>query len=223
MPQQISKKVIIYLSFLFLLVTTNNINLLKFNFLKIMNLDIVGLNHLEKIEFRESLNFLKDENLLFLDKDKITKKIFLNNNIEDLFIFKNYPSDLKIIIKKTQFLAVTKKGTQDYFIGSNGKLIMTNNKNEDIPFIFGDVNIDDFLKLKNLITNTEFDYDKIKNLYYFKSTRWDIETKDGLIIKLPLKEIESSLKNLSKILVSEKFVNIKVIDLRQKNQIILNE
>ena len=27
---------------------------------------------------------------------------------------------------------------------------------------------------------------KIKNLYYFKSNRWDILTKDGIIIKIPL-------------------------------------
>ena len=60
-------------------------------------------------------------------------------------------------------------------------------------------------------------------IYFFKSKRWDIETKDDLIIKLPLDQIEISLNNLSKIIISEEFKNKKIIDLRQKNQVILND
>ena len=223
MPQQISKKIIIYLSFLLMLVTTNNINLLTLDFFKISNLNIVGLQYEEKEKFKESLNFLKNKNLIFLDKDEILKKIFLNKTVEDLSIFKNYPSDLKIIIKKTKFLATTKKANQNYYIGSNGKLILAENLKDNLPFVFGDVDVANFLKLKNSILKTEFNYDQVKNLYYFKSKRWDIETKDGLIIKLPLNNVEKALKTLSKILISKKFVNIKVVDLRQKNQVILND
>jgi len=223
MPQQISKKIIIYLSFLLMLVTTNNINLLTLDFFKISNLNIVGLQYEEEEKFKESLNFLKNKNLIFLDKDEILKKIFLNKTVEDLSIFKNYPSDLKIIIKKTKFLATTKKANQNYYIGSNGKLILAENLENNLPFVFGDVDVANFLKLKNSILKTEFDYDQVKNLYYFKSKRWDIETKDGLIIKLPLNNVEKALKTLSKILISKKFVNIKVVDLRQKNQVILND
>ena len=223
MPQQISKKIIIYLSFLLMLVTTNNINLLTLDFFKISNLNIVGLQYEEKEKFKESLNFLKNKNLKFLDKDEILKKIFLNKTVEDLSIFKNYPSDLKIIIKKTKFLATTKKANQNYYIGSNGKLILAENLENNLPFVFGDVDVANFLKLKNSILKTEFNYDQVKNLYYFKSKRWDIETKDGLIIKLPLNNVEKALKTLSKILISKKFVNIKVVDLRQKNQVILND
>ena len=79
------------------------------------------------------------------------------------------------------------------------------------------------MKLKTHINNSEFNFDQIKNLYFFKSKRWDIETKDDLIIKLPLDQIEISLNNLSKIIISEEFKNKKIIDLRQKNQVILND
>ena len=126
-------------------------------------------------------------------------------------------------LKKTKFLATTKKANQNYYIGSNGKLILAENLENNLPFVFGDVDVANFLKLKNSILKTEFNYDQVKNLYYFKSKRWDIETKDGLIIKLPLNNVEKALKTLSKILISKKFVNIKVVDLRQKNQVILND
>jgi len=178
---------------------------------------------LKKKKFEKDLDFLKKEDLIFLDKVEISKKIFANKTVEDLSVFKNYPSELQIFIKKTNFLAITKKNSQNYYIGSNGNLILTKNSLESLPFIFGNVEPDDFLKLKAYIYNSEFNFDQIKNLYFFKSKRWDIETKDGLIIKLPLNQIEISLNNLSKIIISEEFKNKKVIDLRQKNQVILND
>ena len=223
MHQRISKKIVVYLFLFLTLVTLNNINLSDFNFLKIITLNLTGLNNFEKKKFEEDLNFLKKEDLIFLDKDKISKKIFANKIVEDFSIFKNYPSELEIFIKKTKFLAITKKNNQDYYIGSNGNLIYTKNYLERLPFIFGNVEPDDFLKLKTHINNSEFNFDQIKNLYFFKSKRWDIETKDDLIIKLPLDQIEISLNNLSKIIISEEFKNKKIIDLRQKNQVILND
>ena len=223
MHQRISKKIIVYLFLFLTLVTLNNINLSDFNFLKIITLNLTGLNNFEKKKFEEDLNFLKKEDLIFLDKDKISKKIFANKIVEDFSVFKNYPSELEIFIKKTKFLAITKKNNQDYYIGSNGNLIYTKNSLERLPFIFGNVEPDDFLKLKTHINNSEFNFDQIKNLYFFKSKRWDIETKDDLIIKLPLDQIEISLNNLSKIIISEEFKNKKIIDLRQKNQVILND
>ena len=223
MHQRISKKIVVYLFLFLTLVTLDNINLSDFNFLKIITLNLTGLNNFEKKKFEEDLNFLKKEDLIFLDKDKISKKIFANKIVEDFSVFKNYPSELEIFIKKTKFLAITKKNNQDYYIGSNGNLIYTKNSLERLPFIFGNVEPDDFLKLKTHINNSEFNFDQIKNLYFFKSKRWDIETKDDLIIKLPLDQIEISLNNLSKIIISEEFKNKKIIDLRQKNQVILND
>ena len=223
MHQRISKKIIVYLFLFLLLVTANNINLSNLNFFKTTTLSVSGLNNLEKEKFEKDFDFLKTESLIFLDKVKISKRIFANKTVEEFSVFKNYPSELKIFIKKTNFLAITKKNNQNYYIGSNGNLILTKNSVESLPFIFGNVEPDDFLKLKTYINDSEFNFDQIKNLYFFKSKRWDIETKDGLIIKLPLNQIEKSLNNLSKIIIYEEFKNKKIIDLRQTDQVILND
>jgi len=223
MHQRISKKIIVYLFLFLLLVTANNINLSNLNFFKTTTLSVSGLNNLEKEKFEKDFDFLKTEGLIFLDKIEISKRIFANKTVEEFSVFKSYPSELKIFIKKTNFLAITKKNNQNYYIGSNGNLILTKNSLENLPFIFGNVEPNDFLKLKAYINNSEFNIEKIKNLYFFKSKRWDIETKDGLLIKLPLNQIEKSLNNLSKIIILEEFKNKKIIDLRQTNQFILND
>ena len=223
MHQRISKKIFAYLFILLILVSVNNINLLKLNIIKIDNFKILGLSSLEKEQLQNNIKEFKKKSLFFLDKKKISKKIFLNKAVEEFYIFKVYPSNLEIKIKKTNFLAVTKKDGQDYYIGSNGKLIKADNPKIDLPFVFGNIDIKDFLKIKLVIDNSNFDYNIIENLYYFKSTRWDLETKDGLIIKLPIKKIGSALDILIKLSKKKEFQNIKIIDLRQNNQVIIDE
>lgn len=136
---------------------------------------------------------------------------------------KNYPSKLKINIEKTNFIAFTKKENLNYYIGSNGNLIKAKNLQINLPFIFGNVDIEEFLEFKKTIDNSSFNFSDIKNLYYFKSKRWDLETEDGLIIKLPYQQIKSSLNILSKFSKHEDFKDIKMVDFRLKNQIIVND
>ena len=223
MHQRISKKIIIYLFLFTILVTVNNINFLNFNLPQISNFAISGLNNFEKKEFEEDLDFLRNENIISIDKDEVSKKIYSNKIVEDLFVFKKYPSELKILIKKTNFLAITKKNNQNYYIGSNGNFILTKDILENLPFIFGDIEPEEFLMLKLHIDKSKFDFGQIKNLFFFKSKRWNIETKKGLIIKLPLNQIDLSLNILSKIVREEQFKNKKVIDLRNNGQIIMND
>ena len=96
-------------------------------------------------------------------------------------------------------------------------------KETNRPFIFGDFKIKNFFELKKAIDHTNFDYLSIKNLFFFKSGRWDIETKDGLLIKLPNENIQNSLELFLFFLIKNNHKKIKKIDLRQHNQIIVNE
>ena len=223
MHQRISKKIIIYLFFFTILVTVNNINFLSFNLPQISNFTISGLNNFEKKEFEDDLNFLRNKSIISIDREEVSKKIYSNKIVEDLFIFKKYPSELKIIVKKTNFLAITKKNNQDYYIGSNGNFVLTKGIIKDLPFIFGDVEPEEFLKFKLYIDKSKFDFNQIKNLFFFKSKRWNIETKKGIIIKLPLNQIDLSLNILTKIMNDEQFKNKKIIDLRNNGQIIIND
>ncbi len=76
MHRQISKKIFIYLLIFFSLVTVNNYNFIKFDLPNIKSLKISGLNDLEKEDFEKNLDFLKNENLFFLDKKKYQIKFF---------------------------------------------------------------------------------------------------------------------------------------------------
>ena len=86
--------------------------------------------------------------------------------------------------------------------------------------IFGNPEINDILNFMSLIEKSNMKLDEIKNLFYFKSGRWDIETKKNIIIKLPFGNFLKELNNIHLISKNENFQKKNIIDVRVKNQII---
>ena len=222
MPQQINRKILLYFFLFIILGTLNNKNLSELKFPKIDTIEIEGLEKINNSEFLKSLEFLKMNSLFFLNKFQIRELLSSNNLIEEYSIFKKYPSSLEIKIIQTQFLAYVNKNGRNFYVGSNGKLIETKNNSENLPYIFGDLDISKLLELKKFIDNSNLNYNEVKNLFFFSSGRWDIEIKSGILIKLPSEKLVESLDLSLSLLNNEKFKNIKSIDVRQKNQVIVN-
>ncbi len=223
MPQKKSKKILIYF-FLFLIIgTLNNKNLSNINLIKIKDITVTGLDSENNLELLRQLDILKINNLFFLSDYKIKEILNSNNLIENYFVFKEYPSKLNVKINKAIYLARIKKFEKYFFLGSNGKLIEVKDIESDLPLLFGNFENEDFFELKKILDKKNFDYNKIENLFFFKSGRWDIQINDGLLIKLPKKNFEKSIDILNSFLEKDKENKITLIDLRQSNQIITNE
>jgi len=196
---------------------------MNISFPKIKKIEIIGLNLDERKKIENIIYDANFRNIFYLDKQYLKKKIKSINVIEQFEIFKNYPSTLKIFIKKTRILAQTKRNGFNYFIGSNGKLIPSDNLAANLPFVFGDLNLNEFLNFINEINKSKFDFENITKLYYFKSKRWDIETSKGYLIKLSKNDVEKNLNLFVRLSDEKKFKDKIVIDFRQKDQIILDE
>ena len=222
MPQQISKKILVYIFLFIIFGSLNNKNLAKFQFPNIENIEIQGLV-IENKEFKKSLDLFKMETLFHLDKLKVRELLNSNNLIEEYVISKRYPSSLEIKIIETELLALLSRRGKSFYIGSNGKLIETEDMVKNLPYIFGDPNIDKFLSLKRMIDSSKLNYNDVENLFFFPSGRWDIETSSGVLIKLPIENIEKSLELSLNLLDYKQFDNIKSIDARPQNQVITYE
>ena len=136
-------------------------------------------------------------------------------------MFKIYPSSLSIKIKKTKFLARLNINGDIFLIGSNGKFTKDFflSDIEVLPFIFGNPKVEEFLKIYSIINKSDFKYENVKNLFFYKSGRIDLELKDNILIKLPLENLENVFKKISQ-LISNNKLNKKIIDARVPNQII---
>ena len=222
MLQQINKKIIFYISLIIILGTFNNKNLKNFELPKINIVDREGIEFNDN-EYLKITNLIKLNNLLFIQKSQIKEILNSYNLIEEYEVFKRYPSSIKIKIEKTNFLASTNINGKNYLVGSNGKFINTKDYSQNLPFIFGNFETEKFLDFKNIILQTELKYNNIKNFYYFPSGRWDIEMNSGVLIKLPITRIKESLNLSIDLLDDIEFSNIKILDIRQKNQIVIND
>ena len=222
MLQQINKKIFFYISLFIILGTFNNKNLKNFDLPKINMVNIEGIEFKDN-EYLKISNLIRLNNLFSIQKSQIKEILNSNNLIEEYEVFKRYPSSLEIKIEKTNFLASTNINGKNYLVGSNGKFINTKDYSQNLPFIFGNFETEKFLEFKNIILQTDFKYNNIKNFYYFPSGRWDIEMISGVLIKLPITEIKESLTLSIDLFDDIEFSNIKILDMRQKNQIIIND
>ena len=222
MLQQISKKIFIYLFIYLMLVTITN-DKISYDFYKVRKFNITGLNEIETSILKQNIKIFKNMNIFSINKKDISKIIYSDKTINDFKIIKIYPSTLKIEIKKTNFLAITKKKGRDYYVLENGNLIQIHNQKLKLPFIFGDVDVNNFLDFKKMIDSSVLEFNQIENFYYFKSNRWDILTKSGLILKMPINLTAKKLDVIFEIIQKQNFDDVKIIDFRQKNMMVIND
>ena len=218
-----SKKILIYFFLFFLIGTINNKSLNNIELAKIKFVNISGLDEFENSSLLKQIKNQNLDNIFFINKNKLKKIFDKNTLIENYNIFKVYPYGLNIEIIKTTFLAKINVGKQIYLIGTNGKLIKNYTGSNSLPFIFGKPDINEFLELKKIIDQSQFSFSQIKNLYFFPSKRWDLEIQDNILIKLPNYHIKDSLNYAYEFLNNNKEIKFKTIDIRVKDQIILND
>ncbi|MEK9674594.1 MAG: hypothetical protein VW173_03385, partial [Candidatus Pelagibacter ubique] len=118
----------------------------------------------------------------------------------------------------------TMKNGKVYFIGNNKKFIEQKKINiqPNVPFVFGNFSIEEFLILQNNLKDNNFNLDEFKSYYYYKNGRWDLNKKDNITIKLPFTDDKQSLKQY-KILEDEgKIYKNSIVDLRVPKKIIIS-
>ena len=223
MHQRKGKKILIYFFLLFIVGSINNISLNNLKLKKINYININGLGKNDNAILLQEIKNLNLDNIFSINKNEIINQINLNSLVENYNIFKRYPSSIDVNIKKTKFLARINNNGKIFLVGSNGKLTENNFSSNQLPFIFGNPNIYEFLDFKKTIDQSKISYEEIKNLYFFSSQRWDLELKNNVIIKLSKNYTKESLNLALEFLYSDEFRDVTIIDARIKNQIILND
>ena len=227
MHLSINKKKIYFYLFTFVFVNTLfNINQIsKFsNIFKLEYININGLNVDEENSLRNDLELFKNQNIFLIKNNHIYSILDDFKQIESFKIKKIFPSKLNIDVKKTTYIGKTMKNGKVYFIGNNKKFIEQKKINiqPNVPFVFGNFSIEEFLILQNNLKDNNFNLDEFKSYYYYKNGRWDLNKKDNITIKLPFTNDEQSLKQY-KILEDEgKIYKNSIVDLRVPKKIIIS-
>ncbi len=218
------KKSLLGLIMLFILLSTYKPN---FSIISNLNLNVKDISIentfiLDDDEIKKKINFLYDENLLFLDLDKIKQYLKQETFIESYSLKRIYPSTLKITITEKKPIAILQNKKKKFYISDKGDLINFQNlsKFEHLPTVFGTGK--NFYSLYLDLQKIKFPIEMIKSYYFFESDRWDLILHNKKIIKLPTKNYLISLKNFMSSKNNMNFNNYKIFDYRIKDQLILN-
>ncbi len=223
MHQKKSKKVLVYFFLLIIVSSISNNSIINLKFNKTKKINVSGLNENDNQKISSQIQNLILENIFFINKSEIIRLLNSNSLIERYEVFKKYPSTIIIKIEKTNFYAKINNKGKTFLIGSNGKLTLNESDYNELPYIFGKPDINEFLKFKKTVDESKFSYSQIKNLYFFPSNRWDLKLKNNILLKLPNNFTYEKLDYLYEFLENYKGVNFNIADARIENQIILNE
>ena len=219
----IDKKIYLFVLIFLTLVTVNNKEINNFDKFIIQKINLNGLDPNDEFELLKKLKKNKLKNIFFIKKNDIENLLNEHELIESYEIYKRYPSDLNINVIKAKFLANISIDNQLYFIGSNQKFIKSKKIDKALPTIFGKPTTKEFFIIKRLIKDSNVQFNDLEKLYFFPSKRWDLEFKNGNMVKLPISFSKDILNKYYVISKSAEFKNIKIYDMRVKNQLITNE
>ena len=217
------KKRILIAAVLFIMFSTitlqHRIIISKFNLQEIIIENNILL--LDK-DIKKLLEPLYNKNLLFLKNKDIEKVLMQSSLIRGFKGKKKYPNTLKIKIFEKKLIAILIKKKGKFYLSKNIDLIefkkLSNFQN--LPFVFG--NEKQFKVFYKDLNKIKFPLDQITKYELFDTNRWDLETFDKKIIRLPSKNYIKSLENYLEIKNKSNFKKYKVFDYRINNQLILN-
>ena len=158
-----------------------------------------------------------------MSEDKVLKILKKFNFLENIYVNKIIPSTININLSKTLIIGKTLRKNEYFYIGKNGNFIKSNQLKEiiNIPLVFGELKIEEYIDLQNILNENEVDVQNIKKYFYYKNKRWDLVFSNKLTLMLPSQNVDKSIKIYKKLLDSDNLINKKIIDLRITNQIIL--
>ena len=218
-------KIYLYFSLLIVLLSIHNINSTNLinNFFKIKKITLdSNIDESINEEIFTSLKRFYNLNIFSENLKEIENILDKFNIISEYKIKKEYPSNIKIELIKTNILAYYYDNNEKTYLGENGKKIKDiNSIKTDLPLIIGKVDINNFIRLNKKLLDNGFELNDFVKFYAFKSNRWDLLYRNKILIKLPIDEVDFSLNLLKRMLKNSNLENVNIIDLRIKNRIIL--
>tara|TARA_B100001057_G_scaffold402234_1_gene414070 strand:+ start:708 stop:1364 length:657 start_codon:yes stop_codon:yes gene_type:complete len=216
------KKRFVIASFLLILLTT--INSQQNFFISKFNLEIIVVENNLLLKDKDIKNLLipfYNKNLIFLNNNEVKKALLQNSFIESFKIKKKYPNTLKIEIYEKKPIAVLFNKKNKFYLSEKIDLIEFKNlpNYRTLPYVLG--NKDDFKIFYKNLKKINFPLDIIKKYSLYKTNRWDLETKDNQVIRLPSKNYTKSLENFLNLKSKNDFVKYELFDYRISNQLIL--
>ena len=195
----------------------------KYDYL-LTEIEINGLKNVSEIEIKNYFKNYYNKSIFLIPIKKISQSIKKNKWIESIIIKNNFNNKISINIKEFKPIAVYFNGKSYFLINKFSDVIdFADNKEMQKYLIFEGQNA--INKVTDLIVVLPIDLKPfIIKAQYINNRRWDIITKENLIIKLPeieYKKAISIFNDIYKDLYTSDITKIEYIDLRISQKAII--
>ena len=195
------------------------------NGFEIKNILISGTHNLSQDYLRNIINNQNHINILNVNLHRIYNKIIENSWVEETYVERILPDTIKIKVLEKKPIAIWQNQKGNKLITVNGDVISHANVNKfknSFPIIKGEKskeNISTILKI--LETNKNF-AKNIWSLTFINQRRWDLHFNQGLIVRLPSKDVIKAWQKIIKLQTNYNILNLRLteIDLRNPEQIL---
>ena len=215
------KRLVIALFLLILFTTINSQQRFIASQFDLKTIEIENNLLLKDNDIKNLLITFYNKNLVFLNNNEVKKALMQNSLIESFIIKKKYPNTLKVKIFEKKPIAILFDKKNKFYLSEKIDLIEFKNlpNYQTLPYVLG--NKDDFKIFYNNLIKINFPLNVVKKYTLYSTDRWDIETKDNQVIKLPSKNYLKSLKNFLILKSKNDFEKYKLFDYRINKQLIL--
>ena len=167
---------------------------------------------------------LENKNDLFI----LAKSLEIDPWIKNISIKRKLPDTLIINIEEYLPFAIWKTNGNIHLIDEEGKIISISDKEKSkflhLIVVAGEDSKNNIDSLFNMLSSNPTSFSRIKSAIFVGKRRWNLELDNGIIIKMPEKNIINAWDKLDKILsINGSEIGIKSIDLRNSDKIFLEE
>ena len=215
------KRLVIALFLLILFTTFNSQQKFIISHFDLKTIEIENNFLLKDNDIKNLLISFYNKNLVLLNNNEVKNALMQNSLIESFKIKKKYPNTLKVKIFEKKPIAILFDKKNKFYLSEKIDLIEFKNlpNYQNLPYVLG--NKDDFKVFYNNLIKINFPLNVVKKYTLYETNRWDIETKNNQIIKLPSKNYLKSLKNFLILKSKNDFEKYKLFDYRINKQLIL--
>ena len=221
------KKFILFVSLFLILTTLSTFNPQNYKnnnkFFSVKNISVTNTKILNEKDIRNLFwSELKNNNILFLDLNKIKKITAKEKLISHIEIKKKYPNTIIIKIFEKEPIAIFFYNKKFYYITKDGDLInyFKSSLLNSLPNVIGSKK--GFMVLFRSLEDLNFPLREVDSFRQHAIGRWDVLLKNKKLIKLPKKNFRESIQKYVKIHNDPNFEKYSVFDFRIKDQLILN-
>ena len=215
------KRLVIALFLLILFTTFNSQQKFIISHFDLKTIEIENNFLLKDNDIKNLLISFYNKNLVLLNNNEVKNALMQNSLIESFKIKKKYPNTLKVKIFEKKPIAVLFDKKNKFYLSEKIDLIEFRNlpNYQTLPYVLG--NKDDFKIFYNNLKKINFPLNEVKKYTLYETDRWDLETKDNQVIKLPSKNYLKNLKNFLDLKSKNDFGKYKLFDYRISKQLIL--